>query len=166
MGNKKRFPGTSHTWRDFFMDTDDSEYLLVDIRVAFKLELRVTLSFLLNSTDLLNCGNSYTFAWRMKSEFQGSVGCAATDYFKKKKTEAIFSAMYSIVSNCKILFRDLAAMVHLLKCSIGNGILFLPNGFRRTGYVMSLICSVMIGLLCTHTVVVLVGRPRTRNGKK
>ncbi|XP_076673491.1 proton-coupled amino acid transporter-like protein pathetic [Andrena cerasifolii] len=64
--------------------------------------------------------------------------------------------MYSIASNCKILFRDLAAMVHLLKCSIGNGILFLPNGFRRAGYVMAVISSVTIGLLCTHTVVVLV----------
>ncbi|XP_053978862.1 proton-coupled amino acid transporter-like protein pathetic [Hylaeus volcanicus] len=54
------------------------------------------------------------------------------------------------------LTSDFAVLMHLLKTSIGNGILFLPNGFRRTGYVMSIICSVFIGLTCTHTVVVLV----------
>lgn len=48
-------------------------------------------------------------------------------------------------------------MMHLLKASIGTGILFLPNAFKRTGYVMSITCSIIIGLLCTHTVVVLVG---------
>ncbi|KAF3424823.1 hypothetical protein E2986_13535 [Frieseomelitta varia] len=46
--------------------------------------------------------------------------------------------------------------MHLCKASIGTGILFLPNGFRRAGYVMSMICGVVIGLLCTHTVVALV----------
>ncbi|CAD1472446.1 unnamed protein product [Heterotrigona itama] len=46
--------------------------------------------------------------------------------------------------------------MHLCKASIGTGILFLPNGFRRAGYVMSVICGVVIGLLCTHTVVELV----------
>ncbi|XP_076752807.1 proton-coupled amino acid transporter-like protein pathetic isoform X2 [Xylocopa sonorina] len=51
---------------------------------------------------------------------------------------------------------DFAVMMHLVKGSIGTGILFLPNGFRRTGYVMSVICGIFIGLLCTHTVVALV----------
>ncbi|XP_076173325.1 proton-coupled amino acid transporter-like protein pathetic [Ptiloglossa arizonensis] len=55
------------------------------------------------------------------------------------------------------LTSDFAVMMHLLKASIGTGILFLPNAFKRTGYVMSITCSIIIGLLCTHTVVVLVG---------
>ncbi|XP_043250291.1 proton-coupled amino acid transporter-like protein pathetic [Colletes gigas] len=54
------------------------------------------------------------------------------------------------------LTTDFAAMMHLLKASVGNGMLILPNGFRRSGYVMSIICSIFIGLLCTHTVVGLV----------
>lgn len=58
--------------------------------------------------------------------------------------------------DCKTTFRDFATFMHLCKASIGTGILFLPNGFRRAGYVMSVICGVVIGLLCTHTVVALV----------
>ncbi|XP_071864325.1 proton-coupled amino acid transporter-like protein pathetic [Bombus fervidus] len=56
----------------------------------------------------------------------------------------------------KNVFTDFATFMHLCKGSIGNGVLFLPNGFRRAGYATSVICSVVIGLLCTHTVVVLV----------
>ncbi|CAK9795728.1 Proton-coupled amino acid transporter-like protein pathetic [Anthophora quadrimaculata] len=46
--------------------------------------------------------------------------------------------------------------MHLLKASIGNGLLFLPHGYKKTGYVMGIICSICIGTLCTHTVVTLV----------
>lgn len=54
------------------------------------------------------------------------------------------------------LTSDFAAFVHLLKCAIGTGILFLPHAFRRTGYVMSIICSIVVGALCTHTAVIVV----------
>ncbi|XP_017793800.1 PREDICTED: proton-coupled amino acid transporter 2-like [Habropoda laboriosa] len=46
--------------------------------------------------------------------------------------------------------------MHLLKASVGNGLLFLPHGYKRAGYVMGIICSIFIGVLCTHTVVTLV----------
>lgn len=52
--------------------------------------------------------------------------------------------------------RDFAAFVHLLKCAIGTGILFLPHAFRRTGYMMSIICGIVVGALCTHTAVIIV----------
>ncbi|CAL7943887.1 unnamed protein product [Xylocopa violacea] len=64
--------------------------------------------------------------------------------------------MHSVPEAFTFDFRDFAVMMHLVKGSIGTGILFLPNGFRRTGYVMSIICGVFIGLLCQHTVVTLV----------
>ncbi|KAK1135195.1 hypothetical protein K0M31_007966 [Melipona bicolor] len=59
-------------------------------------------------------------------------------------------------SPSRLLTSDFATFMHLCKASIGTGILFLPNGFRRAGYVMSVVCGVVIGLLCTHTVVALV----------
>ncbi|KAL6439646.1 hypothetical protein ACFW04_004022 [Cataglyphis niger] len=54
------------------------------------------------------------------------------------------------------LTSDFAAFMHLLKCAIGTGILFLPHAFRRTGYVMSIICGISVGGLCTHTAVLIV----------
>lgn len=46
--------------------------------------------------------------------------------------------------------------MHLLKCAIGTGILFLPHAFRKTGYAMSIVCGIVIGTLCIHTAVVIV----------
>ncbi|XP_014614557.1 PREDICTED: proton-coupled amino acid transporter 1-like [Polistes canadensis] len=43
-----------------------------------------------------------------------------------------------------------------MKAATATGILFLPNAFRRTGYVMSIICGLLIGLIYTHNSVVLV----------
>ncbi|KAG7213062.1 hypothetical protein KM043_002393 [Ampulex compressa] len=51
---------------------------------------------------------------------------------------------------------DLAALMHLLKSSIGTGILFLPNAFRRTGYAISIVCGIVMGLISAHTAVTLV----------
>ncbi|XP_015438308.1 PREDICTED: proton-coupled amino acid transporter 1-like [Dufourea novaeangliae] len=59
-------------------------------------------------------------------------------------------------AKCNDIVQDFTVLMHLLKSSIGTGILFLPNGFRRTGYTLSITCSVIIGLLCTHTAVTLV----------
>ncbi|EZA61066.1 Proton-coupled amino acid transporter [Ooceraea biroi] len=46
--------------------------------------------------------------------------------------------------------------MHMLKCAIGTGILFLPHAFRRTGYVMSFTCGLIVSLLCTHTAILIV----------
>ena len=46
--------------------------------------------------------------------------------------------------------------MHLLKCAIGTGILFLPHAFRRTGYGMSIVCGIVIGTLCVHTASIIV----------
>ncbi|RLU22446.1 hypothetical protein DMN91_004724 [Ooceraea biroi] len=42
------------------------------------------------------------------------------------------------------LTSDFAAFMHMLKCAIGTGILFLPHAFRRTGYVMSFTCGLIV----------------------
>ncbi|XP_012141979.1 proton-coupled amino acid transporter-like protein pathetic [Megachile rotundata] len=54
------------------------------------------------------------------------------------------------------LTSDFAALMHLLKAAIGTGVLFMPNAFRRNGFVMSIICSLCMGFLIIHTVVTLV----------
>ncbi|EGI61589.1 Proton-coupled amino acid transporter 4 [Acromyrmex echinatior] len=52
--------------------------------------------------------------------------------------------------------KDFAVYMHLLKCAIGTGILFLPHAFRRTGYAMSIVCGIVMGMLCMHVAVILV----------
>ncbi|XP_018299755.1 proton-coupled amino acid transporter-like protein pathetic [Mycetomoellerius zeteki] len=54
------------------------------------------------------------------------------------------------------LTSDFAVFMHLLKCAIGTGILFLPHAFRRTGYAMSIVCGIIIGTLCVHMAVIIV----------
>lgn len=54
------------------------------------------------------------------------------------------------------LTSDFAVYMHLLKCAIGTGILFLPHAFRRTGYAMSIVCGIVMGMLCMHVAVILV----------
>lgn len=66
----------------------------------------------------------------------------------------------------QLVFRDFDVIVHLMKCAVGTGVLFLPNGFKRAGYVMSLICSILIGALSTLMVVELVGNGEKGGGKR
>ncbi|XP_018407380.1 PREDICTED: uncharacterized protein LOC108783330 [Cyphomyrmex costatus] len=49
-----------------------------------------------------------------------------------------------------------AVLMHLLKCALGTGILFLPHAFRRTGYMVSIVCGIVIGTLCIHMAVIIV----------
>lgn len=54
------------------------------------------------------------------------------------------------------LFRFAGALIHLLKTSLGTGILAVPFAFRSVGFGTGLIGTVLIGALCTHTVTLLV----------
>ncbi|KAK0082372.1 hypothetical protein PV325_010510 [Microctonus aethiopoides] len=51
---------------------------------------------------------------------------------------------------------DFTVFMHLLKASIGSGILFLPHAFSRAGYVSALMCSIVIGLISCHTAILTV----------
>ncbi|GLH03888.1 Proton-coupled amino acid transporter-like protein pathetic [Gryllus bimaculatus] len=51
---------------------------------------------------------------------------------------------------------DAGALAHLLKCSLGSGILAMPNAIRNGGLVFGAIFTVLVGLLCTHCVHILV----------
>ncbi|XP_019868438.1 proton-coupled amino acid transporter-like protein pathetic [Aethina tumida] len=48
------------------------------------------------------------------------------------------------------------ALVHLIKSSLGTGILAIPRAFKSAGLVIGFIGTILIGLLCTYTIHLLV----------
>ncbi|KAL1506633.1 hypothetical protein ABEB36_005958 [Hypothenemus hampei] len=50
----------------------------------------------------------------------------------------------------------LGAFLHLVKSSLGTGILAVPRAFKSAGLLVGLIGNILIGILCTHTVYILV----------
>ncbi|XP_050540820.1 proton-coupled amino acid transporter-like protein CG1139 isoform X2 [Daktulosphaira vitifoliae] len=47
-------------------------------------------------------------------------------------------------------------LIHLLKASLGTGILAMPSAFRNAGYVVGTLGTIIIGILCTYTIHLLV----------
>lgn len=58
------------------------------------------------------------------------------------------------------LLRNFDTMIHLLKGNIGTGILAMPDAFRNSGWAVGLICTALLGAICTHCMHMLV---RTKN---
>ncbi|XP_018577492.1 proton-coupled amino acid transporter-like protein pathetic isoform X2 [Anoplophora glabripennis] len=48
------------------------------------------------------------------------------------------------------------ALIHLLKSSLGTGILAIPRAFKNAGLLVGLIGTILIGFICTHTIHILV----------
>ncbi|KAL1506630.1 hypothetical protein ABEB36_005956 [Hypothenemus hampei] len=48
------------------------------------------------------------------------------------------------------------ALIHLLKSSLGTGILAIPRAFKSAGLLVGLFGTIIIGFLCTHTIHILV----------
>lgn len=55
-----------------------------------------------------------------------------------------------------ILFRNGETLIHLLKCSLGTGILAMPEAFLNAGLLIGVIGTVIIGFLCTYCLHILV----------
>ncbi|XP_049862471.1 proton-coupled amino acid transporter-like protein CG1139 isoform X1 [Schistocerca gregaria] len=53
-------------------------------------------------------------------------------------------------------YSDVGALAHLLKSSLGSGILAMPNAFRNAGLAFGMVATLFVGLICTHTVQILV----------
>lgn len=47
-------------------------------------------------------------------------------------------------------------LIHLLKGSLGTGILAMPNAFNHSGFVVGSIGTVVIGLICTYCIHLLI----------
>ncbi|XP_047364280.1 proton-coupled amino acid transporter-like protein CG1139 isoform X1 [Vespa velutina] len=51
---------------------------------------------------------------------------------------------------------NVETLFHLLKGSLGTGILAMPMAFHNSGYVLGMIATIIIGLLCTYCMRILV----------
>uniref|UniRef100_A0A1B6ILH6 Amino acid transporter transmembrane domain-containing protein n=1 Tax=Homalodisca liturata TaxID=320908 RepID=A0A1B6ILH6_9HEMI len=51
---------------------------------------------------------------------------------------------------------DSGALLHLLKSSLGSGILAMPNAFKNGGLGFGIVGTVIVGIICTHCVQMLV----------
>ncbi|XP_077301348.1 proton-coupled amino acid transporter-like protein acs [Arctopsyche grandis] len=47
-------------------------------------------------------------------------------------------------------------LIHLLKGSLGTGILAMPNAFSHAGWLVGIVGTILIGLLCTYCIHVLI----------
>lgn len=53
-------------------------------------------------------------------------------------------------------FSASGALLHLIKSSLGSGILAMPNAFKNGGLIFGLFGTAAIGALCTHCIYLLV----------
>jgi len=53
-------------------------------------------------------------------------------------------------------FSNSETMLHLLKGSLGTGILAMPKAFYNAGYIVGVIATIIIGLLCIYCMRILV----------
>lgn len=70
--------------------------------------------------------------------------------------------MKNIVYLCKILItvwfyltkknRNNDTLIHLLKGSLGTGILAMPNAFHNSGYIVGFVGTIVIGIICTYCI--------------
>lgn len=50
----------------------------------------------------------------------------------------------------------MGSLAHILKCSLGTGILAIPLAFKNSGLLFGAIGTLIVGLICTHCVQILV----------
>lgn len=48
--------------------------------------------------------------------------------------------------------RDNDTLIHLLKGSLGTGILAMPNAFFNSGYAVGFVGTIVIGIICTYCI--------------
>lgn len=58
-------------------------------------------------------------------------------------------------------YRNNETLIHLLKGSLGTGILAMPNAFYNSGLLIGTVGTILIGILCTYCLHVLVSIVRT-----
>lgn len=53
-------------------------------------------------------------------------------------------------------FRDGETLTHLLKASLGTGILSMPYAFRNAGLSGGIFLTILVSIICTHCAYILV----------
>lgn len=54
------------------------------------------------------------------------------------------------------VFRNSETLLHLLKGSLGTGILAMPNAFYHAGWILGMVGTIVIGLLCLYCIHLLI----------
>lgn len=67
-----------------------------------------------------------------------------------------FSNMKLNFFGVHFFFRTTGSLLHLLKSSLGTGILAMPMAFKNSGLLFGGIGTLVVGFLCTHAVHILV----------
>lgn len=72
--------------------------------------------------------------------------------------EVINEKEYNPFENRKVAHPNssLGSLVHLLKSSLGSGILAMPAAFKKSGLAAGALGTIIVGFICTHCVYVLV----------
>lgn len=68
----------------------------------------------------------------------------------------VYNFFVLLVTHFFLIFRDLDTLIHLLKGSLGSGILAMPMAFRNAGLYVGLFATFAIGGICTYCVHILV----------
>ncbi|KAL0267642.1 UNVERIFIED_CONTAM: hypothetical protein PYX00_009851 [Menopon gallinae] len=96
--------------------------------------------------------------YSLQMENFSSTAKLADDVSKRKSEEAMASENYNPFENRKIdnptTFNG--ALAHLLKSSLGSGILAMPMAFKNGGLAFGLVGTVVVGFICAHCVHMLV----------
>lgn len=53
-------------------------------------------------------------------------------------------------------FRDCDTLTHLLKASLGTGILAMPIAFKSAGLLVGVFATILVAFVCTHCAYILV----------
>lgn len=69
--------------------------------------------------------------------------------------EILRNVQHNKYTNCSC-YRDFGALAHLLKSSLGTGILAMPNAVKNGGALFGGIGTIIIGIICAHCVHILV----------
>lgn len=58
--------------------------------------------------------------------------------------------------NFVLFSRDMDTLIHLLKGSLGSGILAMPMAFLNAGLIFGIFATIGVGVICTYCVHMLV----------
>jgi len=75
------------------------------------------------------------------------------------KFHVMYSCAYGVpvfIASLSVVYSDLDTLIHLLKGSLGSGILAMPMAFMNAGLAFGVVATFAIGFICTYCVHILV----------
>lgn len=78
--------------------------------------------------------------------------------FRNQNSKSNLATTFFLVVIISVLyyFRNMETLLHLLKGSLGTGILAMPNAFYHAGYIFGLFATLIIGFTCTYCIHLLI----------